>query len=152
MVRHVLDLNGVAERGESLRFRRGKHDMTVHSLHEINAPTCNINISPIVPLSHCPIVPAEVPSQIQLKDFVCQSCDNILDEPVETKCRHSVCKHCMCTHLLNSTSTTPSCPCSVLRNIPKTFLNLSDIRPFPEALFVNLNYTVNIPSARLSYL
>ena len=31
----------------------------------------------------------------------------------------------------------------------ETFLNL---RPFPEALFVNLNYTVNIPSARLSYL
>ena len=67
------------------------------------------------------------PSPIQLEDFVCHSCNCVLDEPVETKCRHTVCKVCLCKHLLKYT--TQSCPiCHEQFNAP------TDIRSLPEAL------------------
>ena len=69
------------------------------------------------------------PPPIQLKDFVCQWCSNVLDQPVETKCRHVMCKLCICRHLLQSPNSKPSCPvCS------KEFIGLSEVRTLSSGL------------------
>ncbi len=83
-VKLVLDLYRVAERGSSEGGEKRQHHKwayaPVRSFYEIN----------VQPLSQPRF---SIPSLIQLTDFVCQSCYNVLAEPVETKCSHSVCKH-----------------------------------------------------------
>lgn len=44
-----------------------------------------------------------------LEDFVCRSCRNILDEPVELPCRHVLCYTCCITYL-KTNLTSISCP------------------------------------------
>ena len=86
-------------------------------------PYATSNFTPISPSRFC-----TPPLPIQLKDFVCSICKNILSQPIETMCRHMMCKLCLSKRLLEN-STKPSCPvCS------KEFKQVTNIRPPTTAL------------------
>ena len=61
-------------------------------IHTVSGPKykCSIPLKTdrFLPLTMC-----------SLDDFVCRSCDNILDEPVELPCKHMICCSCCFDHL-----------------------------------------------------
>ena len=68
-----------------------------------------------------------LPSPIQLSDFVCNVCTNVLDQPVETICGHLMCKTCLFSFLHNNKE--PHCPVCT-----KKFTATADIKPPTNAL------------------
>ena len=96
-------------------------------LQSVNSLALTPQLATTVPLRQSRF--CSPPSPIQLKDFVCQFCTNVVDQLVETKCSHMICKLCRCRHLLRSPNSKPSCPvCS------KQFTGLSDVQTISSGM------------------
>ena len=116
--------------GRKTKARKGGRHTAITNgqmLHRLNSLKLSQAYTSSVPLKKDRFSP--LPDPMQLKDFVCHLCDNVLDAPVETVCAHVVCKLCMFRSLYKDSSNKPSCPvCST------DFTTLSDIRPPTTAL------------------
>ncbi len=96
----------------------------LQAIHSLNLTQSLATTVPLHPSRLC--VP---PDSILLKDFTCETCGDILDQPTETKCRHIMCKLCLCRHLLKPQSIKPSCPICL-----SEFNSLTDIWPISNTL------------------
>ncbi len=121
--------NDTCKPGRKVKAQKGgKHVQVTNGqiLLEINSLNLLPQFATKMPLSKSRFsVP---PAPIKLEDFTCECCGDVLNQPVETKCRHIMCRVCLCKHILKNTLT-PSCPvCS------EQFESTSDVRPLANAL------------------
>ena len=77
------------------------------------------------------------PTVCALQDFVCGSCSNVLDEPVELPCKHLVCCSC-CFNQLKSTDLTSFCCNTCKSDHPLTISSFGKTSPLTLKLLSQL--------------
>ncbi len=95
--------NDTCKPGRKVKAQKGgKHVQVTNGqiLVEINSLNLLPQFATKMPLSKSRFsVP---PAPIKLEDFTCECCGDVLNQPVETKCRHIMCKHNYIKEYLNT--------------------------------------------------
>jgi len=60
--------------------------------------------------SQAALHPARLIHHIGMQNLICGLCNNVVNEPVETRCSHLVCSSCFCDSIDRARTGVPSCP------------------------------------------